>query len=84
MTEPWEKRNSQTGLFPVPPNEFGILGSSIPLSPEAAQKLFDGPIAAVQPILQADRAEILFLKDLSDPLSPLIDDLLHPIILNEH
>jgi len=83
MAEPWEERDPETGMFPLPTNRFGIMGISMPIPPEVAQKLLDGPIAAVQPALEADRAKVLVLRELTDPLSPFADDLLHPIILHK-
>jgi|GEM_PF-5380178 len=81
MAEPWEERDPKTGMFPLPSNKYGITESSMPIPPDIAQKLFDGPIAAVQPAPEADRARVDVLRDLTDPFSPLIDDLLSPVVL---
>ena len=49
-------------LYPAPTNKFGIMGSSIPLSKENWQKLFDGPIAAMEPAYQAELAKPVLIR----------------------
>ena len=49
-------------LCPAPPNQFGIMGSNIPLSDQEWKKLFDGPITAMEPAYQAELAKPVILN----------------------
>jgi len=50
---------NELGLFEAPPNQFGIIGSTIPLSDDEWQKLLNGPIAAMEPDYQAELAKVV-------------------------
>jgi hypothetical protein len=55
------KSMTKLHLYPAPPNQFGIMGSNIPLSDQEWQKLFDGPISAIEPDYQAELAKPLHI-----------------------
>lgn len=55
-------------LYPAPPNQFGIMGSNIPFSDQEWQKLFDGPIAAIESAYQAELAKPVFIRPVDESL----------------
>jgi hypothetical protein len=50
-------------FYPAPPNKFGIMESNIPLSDQEWQKLFDGPIVAMEPDYQAELTKLVGFAD---------------------